>query len=70
MTILCWQVEGFVEGFVVIPLLRSLAFLNGSITGSLTFLEKKTSQYALPINSTLSDKPKGGNFIYPMILRG
>ena len=32
--------------------LRSLTFLNDSIAGSLTFLEKKTSQYALPTNPT------------------
>ena len=43
--------------------LRSLTYLNDSITGSLTFFEKKrkkkTSQYALPTNPTRSrsDKP-------------
>ena len=38
--------------------LRSLTSLNDSITGSLTFLEKKiTSQYALYSNPTRSDKP-------------
>ena len=42
--------------------LRFLTFLNDSITGSLTFFEKKkkkTSQYALPTNPTRSrsDKP-------------
>ena len=36
--------------------LRSLTFLNDSITGSSTFLERKTSQYALPTNPTRSDK--------------
>ena len=37
--------------------LRSLTSLNDSITGSLIFLEKKISQYALPTNPTRSDKP-------------
>ena len=37
--------------------LRSLTFVNDSITGSRTFLEKKTSQYALPTNPTRTDKP-------------
>ena len=36
---------------------RSRTFPNDSITGSLTLLEKKTSQYALPTNPTSSDKP-------------
>ena len=37
--------------------LRSRTFLHDSITRSLTFLEKKTSRYALPTNPTLSDEP-------------
>ena len=38
-------------------ILRSLTSLNNSITGSLTFSEKKTSYYTLPTNPTLSEKP-------------
>ena len=37
--------------------LRSRTFLNDSITGSLTFLEKETSRYALSTNPTRSGKP-------------
>ena len=37
--------------------LSSRTFPNDSITGSLTFLEKKTSRYALATNPTRSDKP-------------
>ena len=37
--------------------LRSLTSLHDSMTRSPTSLEKKTSQYALPTNSTCSDKP-------------
>ena len=37
--------------------LRSCTFLTNSITGSLTFLKKKTSLYSLPTNPILSDEP-------------
>ena len=38
-------------------ILRSLTSLNDSITGSLTFSEKKPSHYALPTHPTRSEKP-------------
>ena len=38
-------------------ILRSPTSLNNSITGSLTFSEKKTSHYALHTNPTHSEKP-------------
>ena len=38
-------------------ILRYLTSLKDSITGSLTFSEKKPSHYALPTNPTLSEKP-------------
>ena len=38
-------------------ILRSLTSLSDSITGSLTFSEKKPSHYALPTHPTRSEKP-------------